>query len=140
LKFIKSENFPDAITNLIRHFEHQLYGETSIIFPEELYGAGVRPDEWFLAVGNQAREHRPTILTMDDGIKENSVSIKAMRESGCSFVILARAWSREGLASFSWRIIKHWPDIVREATAAHDAGRQCRMEVALKRSIHTTNL
>jgi len=140
LIFVKHENFPDGYANIVRHFEFQQMGETLLKFPQELYGPDVRPEEWLSCVGKQAKEHRPLVLTLDDGIKENAVSLKAMRDSACSFVIFLRAWSKEGFQSFSWRLLKCWPKVVEAATAAHTAGRQCRIEVSINGKTFVTNL
>ena len=140
MKFVKHENFPDALANLIRHFEYWERGESTIQWPEDLYGKQVQPDEWFWVVGKQAWENRPVILTMDDGIKDNAVALKAMRESGCSFVFLERAWAKEVLQSMAWRILKVWPDIIATAESAKRARRQCRINVPVKGKINVTNL
>lgn len=140
MTFIKHESFPDGIANLIRHFEFQERGESHIKFPQELYGEDVTPTEWMNCIGRQARAHRPTILTMDSGIKGNAISEKEMRQSGCSFVILLKAWAREPVQPFAWRILKVWPEIVEAADSASAAARQCRIDVPLKGRIVVTNL
>ena len=140
MKFVKHENFPDAIANLIRHLEHWERGETTIQFPQELYGNDVNPGEWLLAVGSPARQHRPTVLTLDSGIKENAVNIKAMKQSGCSFVVFARGWMKEPLRSFAWKAIRAWSAIVDQAEQSHEAKQQCRMDVSINGNITLTNL
>jgi hypothetical protein len=79
------------------------------------------------------------ILTLDDGIRENAISVKAMRETGCSFVMFLRAWHREGFHSFSWRLIRFWPNVVEAARAAVAAGRQCRIDVTINGKTSVTN-
>jgi hypothetical protein len=140
LILIKHENFPDGVANVIRHFEYQYRGETLLKFPQEIYGDEVKPDEWLPCVAKQSKSARPVILTVAAGIRENSLSTRAMKESGCNFVVLLKAWADQPLASFTWRILKCWPEVIQEATAVHDAGRQSRIEVSLHGRIVTTSL
>jgi len=130
LKFLKHENFPDAIANLIRHFEYWCYGETTVQFPVDLYPEETEPGAWLLVVGKQAVEHRPTILTVDAGTGNNAVALKALRDTKCSFVFLSRKWRREeSLPEFSWKMLRVWPEIVERARDAHNAKRQVRIDV-----------
>jgi hypothetical protein len=54
------------------------------------YGQGAVASVWLDCAGKQAASFRPTIIMMDDGIIANAVNLKDMRESRCSFAILAR--------------------------------------------------
>lgn len=132
MTFIKHESFPDAQANLIRHFEYQLNGETLLQFPQELYGEAVSPKDWLACVGKQAKAHRPVIVTLDHGVMGNGITQKAMRESGCSFVVLGKTWADLPVEAFAWRIIKAWPKIVEIARNAHGGGHQCRIDVPIK--------
>jgi hypothetical protein len=135
LKFIKHENFPDGIANLIRHFEFQRQGESILEFPQALYGDDIKPGEWLECIGNQAKAHRPFILTLDSGIKGNALTLEEMRSTGCSFVVFLKAWSKEPFDSFAWRAIKIWPEVVQRAANAHAAARQCRIDVPRKGAV-----
>lgn len=140
MSFIKHENFPDALANLVRHYEHWQSGTTTLKFPQELYGESVAPGEWLPVIGNQAWEHRPVVLTMDDGIKENTIGLKTMKGCGCSFVILAKAWAERPLTDTAWRILRYWPEIVAKCEVSRLAKRQCRIEVTIKGKLNLTNL
>jgi hypothetical protein len=140
LNFIKHENFPIVYANIIRYSEFQLTGECTLKLPSELYGTEVRPEEWLACVSKQAKSHRQTILSMDDGIKGNAISMDSMRQTGCSFVFFVKAWTRAGIHEFAWKAVRYWPEIVRIATTAHDSGRQCRIDVSIQGKTHLINL
>ncbi len=140
MTILKHENFPEGVANVIRHLEYWQRGETRLFFPQQLYGNEVKPDEWLACVGKPNRLNRPIILTLDPGIKENTLSRKAMQKSGCSFIVFLKAWADKPIDEFAWRGIKAWSDIVNAAQAANDAGRQCTIEVSLKGRATTFNL
>jgi hypothetical protein len=146
LNFVKHENFPDAFAKLLALFEELEFGSSSIQTPQDLYGENVKPDEWFMIVGNPAFEHRPVILTMDAGVKENAVSLRMMRDSRCSFVILDRAWwtsvgkTAGPVQSHAWRLLQVWPDVRELIEKAFQARRQCRIDVPLKGRPRVLNL
>lgn len=140
MTFVKHENFPVLAADLIRRVCREENSEPILQLPQEIYGENVRPDEWLDCLGKQTKSHRPFILTMDEGIKANMLSVKAMRDSGCSFVCLTRQWADEPIWSIAWRILKCWPEVVSRAEAAHRQGIQCRIDVSLKGKIKPFNL
>ena len=139
MTILKHENFPDGMANLIRHYEFQLSGETCLVFPEQEYG-DASPEEWMELAGKPGRMYRPAILTIDAGFNRGSISRKAMQACGCTFIVLQKAWFREPVRSFAWRILKAWPDIVAAAQQAHEAGKQCRIDVPLKGKVKVSGL
>ena len=131
MNFIKHENFPDAIANLIRHFEFWSVGEPTLLFPQELYGEGVLPHEWFQCVGKVAIQHRPAIVTLDDGVKSNALGLKAMKDCGCIFVVFSKGWAdNTPFHEFAWRALRYWPEVVARSVAAYRATKQCKIEVS----------
>ena len=108
-------------------------------FPQEEFGDEVRPEEWLACIAKYTKEHRPFILTIDDGIRGNALSTKKMKETGCCFVHLARAWLDQPFDAFSWRIIKAWPEILRVSKLAYENGRQCRLDVTIQGKVHIVN-
>jgi hypothetical protein len=139
VKIIKHENFLDSAANLVIAFERIAKIERTLFYPHEVYGDGVKPEEWLGTVGNQAIQHRPAILTMDDGIRANRLRINAMRESGCIFIFLTKAWSGQRFPLFAWKILRVWPNIVQSAEVSHLAARLCRIDVPINGQPHITN-
>ena len=115
-------------------------GETRLQFPEGLFGEEVGPGQWLGRISKLPRERRPVILSMDDGIVANSLSRAAMKECGSVFVFLAKAWSNEPWESLAWRILKVWPELVREMESCHAEGRECRIQVSINGKLSRINL
>jgi len=140
LKFLAHDNFPILYLELLRLFEKSRQSKLEILDVTTEYGSGASMTEWLTCAGKQSEAHRPVILLIDDGVKDNQVGVRAMRESQCTFVRLARRWIDEGYDDFCWRLLKVWPDIVVATENAVVGGHQCRIDVSIKGKCTVVNL
>lgn len=115
-------------------------------FPHEIedvvteYGQGASIDDVLDCVGKLGKDHRPSILLLDDGVKENAVGLRAMRESRCSFVVFSRQWMKTPPEEFIWRLAKAWPAVTSKMATSRTKDAQCKIEVSINAKMFVTNL
>ncbi len=65
-------------------------------------------------------DNETTVVVCGDGrILKNKVEKQVLKESNLMFVYLARGWTTLEWPVFAWKIVKVWPDIVRNVEQAH---------------------
>jgi len=64
-------------------------------------------------------ENEPVVAVCGDGrILKNEVQKRVLKECKLMFVYLARGWTNLRWEVFAWKIIKAWPDIVKNVQQA----------------------
>lgn len=77
------------------------------------------PDPEWLKVLASWNESETTVVVCGDGrILRNKVQKRILKECGLMFVYLAPGWTTIEWEDFAWKIIKVWPNIVKNVEEA----------------------
>lgn len=84
-------------------------------FPDS-FGAGTPDVEWMREVASW--DNDVVVVCGDGRILRNNVEKKVLKGCGFKFVYLAPGWTNLKWDVFAWKIIKVWPDIIRNIEQA----------------------
>ena len=77
----------------------------------DYFDEGTKDEEWMRVV---ASWDSSSVAVCGDGrILRNKVEKKVLKECGLMFVYLASGWTNLVWVQFAWKIVKVWPDIVK---------------------------
>jgi hypothetical protein len=131
-------NFPDYAADVLIAFLRAYDASSNIELFNDAYPDDTPDDEW---IGCLGKSHpKRIILSFSDGIRFNAIFKKQLRDSGCSFVLLDRSWSKKPWMEIAWTLLRFWPRIAVAANAAIAKPQQCILEVTYTGKIHRVNL
>ncbi len=110
--FFTDECVPTKAARMLSYFEQ----EHEVRAHEEHFDKGTPDTVWMqvLATWNET-----TIVISGDGrILKNKAEKRVLKECGLMFVCLAPGWTHTVWRDYGWKIIKVWPDIVRNIVDA----------------------
>ena len=82
----------------------------------DYFQRGARDTEWMSTI---AKWNEKVVAVCADGrILRNKVERHVLKECGFSFVYLAPGWTNIEWPTYGWKIIKVWPEIVKNAEEA----------------------
>lgn len=110
--FVTDENFMVRGARLLEVFDR----ENEIRALTSLYPAGTEDVDWLRKLAEQ--NPKPVVVGGDGRILRNPAESQVLRECDLMFVYLAPGWTNLVWSVFAWKIIKAWPDIVRNVTQA----------------------
>jgi hypothetical protein len=111
--FFTDENIPRNIAYMLSYFEtnHEVRAYLDY-FPK-----GVPDTQWMSTI---AKWNEKIVAICADGrILKNKVEKQVLKECGFTFVYLASGWTNIKWFDYGWKIIKVWPDIVKNAEEAN---------------------
>lgn len=92
---------------MLEHFDRQ----NEIRELEACFPKGTPDIQWIPEVASW--DPQPTVVCGDGRILKNRAELAALRDANLMFVYLASGWTNLAWADFAWKIVKVWPDIVR---------------------------
>ncbi len=112
MTFYADENVSDKLARLLEVFDRR----NEIRHITDRYEKGT-PDEIWIP-GFASLSPTPVILGGDGQILRRKAQRTLLRDSNLSFVYLAKGWMNIPFEQQAWKIVKAWPDIVRNVEAA----------------------
>lgn len=110
--FFADENISVNAAHILNIFEDK----HEVRALEDHFNKGITDIEWMRAV---AKWGDPTVALCGDGrILQNKVERSVLKECNLMFVHLAPGWTNLKWSIFCWKIIKAWPDIVKNVEQA----------------------
>ena len=110
--FLADENFIVHAVRLLEVFDQ----ENEIRHLTDHFSKGTPDTTWLNSVARW--DPKPTVIGGDGRIIRNRVERAALRTADLSFIYLASGWTNLEWAVFAWKIVKVWPDIVRNVETA----------------------
>ncbi len=111
LTFFTDENIPPYFGRMLDDFDQTHEVRACLDYFER----GIIDVEWIRKV---ASWKNPVAICGDGRILRNDVEKKVLKECGLTFVHLAPGWTNMKWQDQAWKIIKAWPDIVRNIQEA----------------------
>ena len=110
--FFTDENIPKNIAYMLSYFE-QNYEVRAYL---DYFPKGEPDIGWMRAI---TKWNEKLVAVCADGrILRNKVERRVLRECGFTFVYLASGWTNIPWPTYGWKIIKAWPDIVKNVEEA----------------------
>ncbi len=111
--FLFDENISPRAAHMLTCFDekHELRAF------EDYFMRGTRDVEW-LRVAGEWDEASVAVVAGDGRILRNKVERQALKECRLTFVYLAPAWMHLCWHEFAWKIVRVWPDVVRNVEQA----------------------
>ena len=83
------------------------------------YFKGGTPDtEWLREVASWNEDETTVVVCGDSRILKNKVERQVLKECELMFVLLSPGWLHLKWSVYSWKIVKAWPDIVKNVEQA----------------------
>jgi len=110
--FFFDENIPECAARMLGIFDRKHEMRPLLDhFPK------ATPDiEWIREVAQWAGD--PVAVCADGRILRNEVEKRVLKECGLMFVYLASGWTHTKWDTYAWKIVKVWPEIVRNVEEA----------------------
>ena len=105
--FVADENFTVLGVRLLEAFDQQ----NEIRHLTDSFPKGTPDTTWIPSVSE--RDPKPTIIGGDGRILRNKAERAALRKADLSFIYLTSGWTNLEWPVFAWKIVKVWPDVVR---------------------------
>ena len=110
--FFTDECVPTNAARMLSYFEQ----EHEVRAHEDHFEKGTPDTDWMQVL---AKWNETTIVISGDGrILKNKAEKRVLKECGLTFVYLALGWTNTVWREYGWKIIKVWPDIVRNVVDA----------------------
>jgi len=84
----------------------------------DYFNSGTPDTEWMREVASWKEEESTVVVCGDSRILKNKVEKQVLKECGVTFVLLARGWTNLGWQDFAWKIVKVWPEIIKNVEHA----------------------
>lgn len=110
--FFADENISSRTVDLLEVFD----GDHEVRAHRRLFEPGIADIEWLQEIAKW--NPKPAVLSGDGRILHIPAELTALEDSGVTFVHLARRWTNHNWETYAWKIIKCWPDIVRNVSSA----------------------
>ncbi len=80
----------------------------------DFFEQGTPDTEWIASIGKWSE--KPVIIAGDGRILRNPAEQQILKSCNVMFVFLASGWTNLGWDDWAWKLIKVWPDIVRNTS------------------------
>lgn len=110
--FFADENIPIDAVRILTIFE-QTHTVRAL---EDYFAKGTKDVNWMRGIA--AWNEPVTVLCGDGRILKNKVERSVLKECNLMFVHLASGWTNLGWSIYCWKIIKVWPEIVKNVMQA----------------------
>ncbi len=110
--FFADENIPPKAARILSIFDpkYQVRAYT------DYFEQGVPDVEWMQEVASW--DDKPVVLGGDGRILTNKAEKQVLKECDLAFVFLKRGWTKLPWTEFAWKIIKAWPEIIKNVEQA----------------------
>ena len=113
--FFTDENISKNAAHMLDIFEQKHQVRACLDYFEQ----GTADTDWMQAIMSWG-ENETTVAVCGDGrILKNKAEKRVLKECQLMFVYLARGWTNLEWSVFGWKIIKVWPDIVKNVEQVH---------------------
>lgn len=119
--FYTDENISKYAAYMLRIFEQRRQSQAhhQIIAHLDKFKQGIPDIEWMKEIASW-NDNSTTVAVCGDGrILKNKAEKQVLKECNLMFVYLAPGWTNLQWPEFAWKIIKIWPDIVRNVEQAN---------------------
>ncbi len=114
MRFFTDECVPTNAAHMLSYFEQ----EREVRALLDYFDKGTPDIDWMQVLAKW-NENETTIVVSGDGrILKNKVQKHMLKECGLMFVHLASGWTHTVWPDYGWKIIKVWPDVVRNVVDA----------------------
>ena len=110
--FVADENFTVLGVRLLEAFDQQ----NEIRHLTDSFPKGTPDTTWIPSVAEW--DLKPTVIGGDGRILRNKAERAALRQADLSFVYLTSGWTNLAWPVLAWKIVKVWPDVVRNVKTA----------------------
>jgi len=112
--FFTDECIPLNAAHMLNHFEqeHEVRGSLDYFAP------GTPDTNWMRVVTSWSNDKATVVVSGDGRILKNRVEKHVLKECGLMFVYLASGWMHLAWRDYGWKIVKVWPDVVRNVVEA----------------------
>lgn len=110
--FFFDENIIEHVARMLAAFDRNHEMRHAV----DHFDRGTPDTEWIPVVASW--KGNPVAVCADGRILRNKVERKALKDSGLMFVYMASGWTNTPWADYAWKIIKVWPQIVRNVSEA----------------------
>ena len=109
MNYLIDENLPPSLSRAIAQLHQRDYPNERVASAREMGFAGVPDETWINDLAGRNEEW--AVVTVDRLRKQRDI----LKDSRLTWFILARGWSSLGYWNQAWKLVKVWPDIVRNA-------------------------
>ena len=110
--FFFDENIIEHVARILAAFDR----EHEMRHAVDHFERGTPDTEWIPAVASWKGD--PVAVCADGRILRNKVERKVLKDSGLMFVYMASGWTNTPWVDYAWKIVKVWPQIVRNVGEA----------------------
>ena len=107
--FFTDENIPINASHILDIFDR----ENQIRACLDYFEAGTSDIEWIQNVASWNEHDSIIALCGDSRILKNEVEKQVLRDCGLMFVLLAPGWLHLPWNTYAWKIVRVWPEIVK---------------------------
>jgi len=84
----------------------------------DYFKSGTPDTVWMREVALWNEDETTVIVCGDGRILKNRVEKQVLKECGLMFVLLASGWTNLEWRDFAWKIVKVWPDVIKNVEQA----------------------
>ena len=110
--FFFDENIIEHVARMLAAFDR----EHEMRHALDHFDRGTPDTEWIPVVASWNGD--PVAVCADGRILKNKVERQVLKESGLMFVYMASGWTNTPWPDYAWKIVKVWPQIVRNVRQA----------------------
>jgi len=112
--FFTDECFPINAARMLSHFEQDHEVRAHL----DYFESGTQDTDWIQVLASWNANQTTVVVSGDGRILKNRVEKHVLKECGLTFVHLVSGWTHLRWQDYGWKIVKVWPDIVRNAADA----------------------
>ena len=112
--FFTDENISTNAAHMLDIFDR----ENQIRACLDYFRAGISDTEWMRGIASWNELCSVIALCGDGRIIKNEVEKQVLKECGLTFVLLAPGWLHLQWDTYAWKIIRIWPEIVKNIKEA----------------------
>ena len=112
--FFTDENIPVKASYILGNFESKYQVRAYL----DYFKPGTPDTEWMPKVASWDVNETTTVISGDGRILRNEVEKQILKECNLMFVYLSSGWTHVKWSDYAWKIVKAWPDIVRNVEQA----------------------
>lgn len=106
------ENFSEHLAKMLSYFDR----ENEIRAHIDYFQKGTKDVEWIPKVASWGKD---TIIIGGDGrILKNKAEKAVLKECDITFILLSSGWVNLGWHEMAWKMVKVWPDIIKNVSQA----------------------
>jgi len=110
--FFTDENLSPKCARLLDVFD----GQNQVRAHSDWFEQGTPDTAWIPEVAGW--DPKPVVVCGDARILRNKVERSCLADSGLTWVFLGKGWTQLNWPDFAWKIIKCWPQVVRDVERA----------------------